>query len=982
MDPLSVTASIIAVVTLTGQVISYLNDVRSAPKTRARFAKEAANVQCLLISLRYHLDESTPEDLWFKEVRKLTVENGPIDQFRLAIEQLMTKVEPKAGLKKVGETLLWKLNEKDVEEILSRIERLKSIIQIAIQMDHVKLSQAIKKDTAVISQSIMDLTQNVDAIHQKQKGQFHREVLNWLSGSDFAAQQSDYISKRQEGTGLWFINSPKFAEWLHGSKHTLFCPGIPGAGKTMIASIVTDHLWKAYQEDDIGVAYLYCNYKRGDEQKAVNLLAVILKQLVQERPSLPDSVGDLYTLHGKRGTRPSFDELSNSLRSVLRNYSRVFIIIDALDECTNDDGTRNTLLSEIRSLQVQTDVRLMVTSRNISNITQLFEDDLCLRIYASDEDVEQYLEGRMSRQATPILQNPDLRQRISKSILGAIGGMFLLARLHMDSLIHKPTVKAIKKALAKLSTGEEALNKAYEGAKERIEIQSEESCDLAKNLISWILCAQRPLTTRELQHALAVEPGERQLDEENIPDLALMLSVCAGLVTLDEESKIIRFVHYTTQDYFERIQTSWLPHISAYISLTCTTYLSFDAFTSGRASHDKEFEDRLAQNPFLDYAARYWASHVGRVEDKVKEVVLTFLSDKSLVSCAFQVMSAERYKYPYRGYSQAMAERVTALHLLAGWGLEDWLTYVLKDVVDADSKDSEGRTPLSWAAEYGYKEIVEILLAQDDVEADSKDNEGRTPLSRAVGYGQEEIVEILLAQDDVEADSKDNKGRTPLSRAAAYGHEEIVRTLLAQDDVEADSKDNEGRTPLSRAAENGYKEIVRTLLAQDDVEADSKDNEGRTPLSFAAAEGYKEIVEILLAQDDVEADLKDNEGRTPLSFAVGYGQEEIVEILLAQDDVKADSKDNEGRTPLSRAAAYGHEEIVRTLLAQDDVEADSKDNKGRTPLSWAAARGREDIVKILLAQDDVEADSKDNEGRTPLSWAAEQGHRKIVDLLT
>lgn len=269
----------------------------------------------------------------------------------------------------------------------------------------------------------MDLTQDVDGIHQRQEGQHHRAVLDWLSGSNFAAQLADYISKRQEGTGLWFLNSPIFVELLHGSKRTLFCPGIPGAGKTMIAAIVTDHLWKAYQDDDIGIAYLSCNYQRREEQRAVHLVAIILKQLIQERPSVSDSVNALYELHVERGTRPSFDELSKSLRSVLGHYSRVFIIIDALDECTDEDGTRNVLLSEIRSIQIQTDVRLMVTSRPITSITKSFEDDLCLEIYASNEDVEQYLEGRMLRQSTRILQKPDLRQLISKSILENIDGM-------------------------------------------------------------------------------------------------------------------------------------------------------------------------------------------------------------------------------------------------------------------------------------------------------------------------------------------------------------------------------------------------------------------------------------------------------------------------------------------------------------------------------------------------------------------------------
>ena len=118
----------------------------------------------------------------------------------------------------------------------------------------------IRGSLSDLTQGVNSITLGVDAVHQEQERQRQRAVLDWLSPSDFVAQQTDLIGKRQEGTGLWFINSPEFAEWLHGSKHTLFCPGIPGAGKTIIATIVTDHLIESYQEDDIGVACLYCNY--------------------------------------------------------------------------------------------------------------------------------------------------------------------------------------------------------------------------------------------------------------------------------------------------------------------------------------------------------------------------------------------------------------------------------------------------------------------------------------------------------------------------------------------------------------------------------------------------------------------------------------------------------------------------------------------------------------------------------------------------
>jgi hypothetical protein len=74
---------------------------------------------------------------------------------------------------------------------------------------------------------------------------------------------------------------------------------------------------------------------------------------------------------------------------------------------------------------------------------------------------------------------------------------------------------------------------------QRIEKQDMDSQQLAKDVLSWIVCAKRPLTTSELQHALAVEASDDELDEDNLPLVEDMVSVCAGLVTVDEESGII-----------------------------------------------------------------------------------------------------------------------------------------------------------------------------------------------------------------------------------------------------------------------------------------------------------------------------------------------------------------------------------------------------------------------------------------------------------
>jgi hypothetical protein len=127
--------------------------------------------------------------------------------------------------------------------------------------------------------------------------------------------------------------------------------------------------------------------------------------------------------------------------------------------------------------------------------------------------------------------------------------------------------------LKKLLTGSEAYNHVYKEAIGRIQGQIADSQELAKQVLSWIIYTKRPLTTLELQHALAVEIGKSKLDEENLPDIEDMVSVYAGLITVDKESDIIRLVHYTAQEYFERNLTTWFPNAQRDIAMTCITYL-------------------------------------------------------------------------------------------------------------------------------------------------------------------------------------------------------------------------------------------------------------------------------------------------------------------------------------------------------------------------------------------------------------------------
>ena len=203
----------------------------------------------------------------------------------------------------------------------------------------------------------------------------------------------------------------------------MLCPGDPGAGKTVLASIVIYHLWNDVRTDRVGVAYIYCDYLKHGEQTPINLVGSLLKQLAEQQNPISGSLKNYYDEHRRRNTDPSPERAFEVFKADCDIWSRIYIIIDALDECSEKDATRQIVVKGLLSLQSSKRINILITSRPIPSILCHFELWERLEIRADSKDIHRYLLGQMDRFSKRVLAEKDLQAKIINGIMHAADGM-------------------------------------------------------------------------------------------------------------------------------------------------------------------------------------------------------------------------------------------------------------------------------------------------------------------------------------------------------------------------------------------------------------------------------------------------------------------------------------------------------------------------------------------------------------------------------
>lgn len=778
-----------------------------------------------------------------------------------------------------------------------------------------ELSSAILQDTSQIGPLCAEARAAEEANHKAQ-------LLECLSTHDHSKEQHDSISRFKEGTGKWLLDGPKFKQWIDGEFDTLFCVGMPGAGKTVMSSMVIRHLFRTFRlsHERVAVAFLYLRYDLRGTQSTEHILGSLVKQLVDQVVKIPDAIEQAFKerFENRYEGRPWLV----LLQAAVESFSCVYFVIDALDE--GEMLRTKHLITTIRSLQ-NAQIKLFATSRVIPDIKQWFRGDQSIEIRGSNGDIASYAESRIIELPSCAQTTPGLRDEIVQAIVKSTQGMFLLAKLHIDSLKDKRSVKAIKSTLKMLPRGSSAYmyDEAYDMAMRRIDDQPENDKKLAKEVLTWIAHSMRPMDASELETAISVQLGAANIDPDNLVPIDDLLSLCAGLVTLDEMSKTVKLAHQTTQEYFSRHPRCLLKDPHRALSNVCLSYLGIDDFLD-RSYKDAQFPEdifltsHIRAYPFLSYAALHWEDH--------NRQSLPFTSEKEAAQTQALEIHLLRNNALMESYFRARGD----------W---EWNRETAADTYRSTTGlkfTFERKTGLQYAAANGNLERVAALIK---VGVDPNEStHGTTALIEAARCHQESVVRFLIEETRADVHCQGRRSN----------HTPLTATLGM------DGRDKHRKFP------NWHETI-------------DNDHETETDHHFAI-ELIEPIVALLLEAGASADHITDPlYGLTPLMFASRHGMQSIVSMLCAAGvDINRQCRQRPrnlgGRTALHLAAVHGHDNVVKQLL-HHECDPNTNDVDGYSPIASAAKYGRWTTVELLLNVKGIDLDRRTGDGETVLFLA-------------
>ncbi|KAG8831218.1 hypothetical protein FRC17_003467, partial [Serendipita sp. 399] len=645
----------------------------------------------------------------------------------------------------------------------------------------------------------------------------YKAFLAWLSEIDYTEDHQAHRSAILKGTWKWIIGDIRFHNWKQRGS-LLWLHGASGSGKTKIISIIIDHLTNS--DENQTVAYVYCT-KRAKQEDPSEIFRTILKQLAIQLPSrFSDPLMEEYKermseLRDRGSVSPLTLEESAHFIKRLATIRPTTLIIDGLDQCRETtsqlDGRRELLYQIKGMIEPAGRIKILLSSRKgFDDIEeQLCKcPDISVNIVQNYSDIPIYIESKVRDLARSKLDLWGGDSSLERDIIGTLkqnsDGTYQWADLQIDYLHSLGSAKAVRNRLHKLPI---SLRQLYDEIYERI---SEQDRIIAQAALSWLLCAQRRLDSREFLAAVSAPRGGPLIAEK-------ILRICRNLV-IRNASGSFELAHPSVSDYLETRQEYRGGRPDVLVAKRCL----------------EEFEYYAPEGDLLPYASIYWAHHCTRVqtEEAVAEALATLFRNEG-----------RNYAFEKRG--KAAIEAAKALR---------WDHDVARRLRDT------GSSPLLVVCVFGFPKLLEQWTNSPMWYRDVWGTHDMV-VYFAIKWGNEEIVRMLLQSHS--GYTVDRLGMSPAFWAAIYGHRHVLE-VLKQLDGGLNAKDNSGWTAWHWLVSIGHTKGLKELLGVD-AGVDVTDLDGCTPLHWAAFLGRIAEMKALVTAGH-RLDASDNSRLTPLRW--------------------------------------------------------------------------------------------------------------------
>ncbi|KAI5837417.1 hypothetical protein DFP73DRAFT_636146 [Morchella snyderi] len=612
----------------------------------------------------------------------LDIPGGPLQSCKDIVDIVRDIIENLNG-RLSHRNFLHPLRARNIEQCTERLERLKSVLQLALYADQMALSNEVEKYIRTVHEGLKDINHDVKEIlsevkHIKQlslnndvvrKEKKRVEILHFLSKIDHASNHHTARELHRSGTCKWFIDGKDLEQWQNLPGSVLWLHGILGSGKTILTSTIIEHISTSIKlrtipgpncscrypcpptghsilhhhcTRDSAIIYFYFDFKDTEKQTTIGMLGSLVYQLLEKLPEMPQEVETFFKVHQpnmsedtKRSSGSDIDKLWSLFTMIVSIYfGRVFVILDALDECIERSTLLLTLDRMVRQENLQCPCNFLFTSRKEYEIEKMFlkhpVHTVCIESGDVVGDVKLFIAKNIEEDGGLKDLKPELKDRIISTLAQQAKGMFRLAKYQFDIIRELRRPKTILEALKTLP---QDLNETYERI--LLGIKSEDDIKLMRRVLKLIIFAVRPMTIEEVAEASVIEEGIESLDEDaRLNDPSSLLKISGGILSLT--GRFIGLAHYSIQQYITSESTRqgrashfFIAEAEAQVEISkiCLTYLGFEDFDIPVA--DIRIINRFEHFPFYRYAAENWFRHA---KGKSIDESLTMLATKAFVS--------------------------------------------------------------------------------------------------------------------------------------------------------------------------------------------------------------------------------------------------------------------------------------------------------------------------------------------------------------